>query len=363
SERSLGTIASIPHLAEKNNVKVLSLSFSETQNGKSSCDRVAAQSGLRGVSVYLARVTREKTEEKEKALAKKLQPNIAGISSYGHFEFDGKTVRTCKLHGIGEGRVYKGLEGYKREIEIILEGGFVPSKDNATADETSIKKGEEPRLCWTAYLTKKGKADEEPDDTDEICSRGEEIDYVNLLRHLDIGRHRIRPEKVNQYDLALQLFKRNLEDVQAHNNILAEVSEAVIDMTTGENHDSDEGWALKGKRKHVVYSKKAKKFAEKLFNLGDENERKIDPAEVERLMKEDDNIKPCERMNAQQIRSYFTALCKKKKEKKAKTVRPKKTVINEYADDDSENDWSDVSDNDEENIDDFGREQDDVIHD
>ncbi|GMR45797.1 hypothetical protein PMAYCL1PPCAC_15992, partial [Pristionchus mayeri] len=168
-----------------------------------------------------------------------------------------------KLHGIGEGRVYKGLEGYKREIEIILEGGFFLSKDNATADEASLKKGEEPRLCWTAYLTKKGKADEEPDDTDEICSRGEEIDgrttdrglftcnecgatflkYGNLLRHLDIGRHRIRPEKVNLYDLALQLFKKNLEDVQAHNNILAEVSEAVIDMTTGENHDSDEGWA------------------------------------------------------------------------------------------------------------------------
>ncbi|GMR61282.1 hypothetical protein PMAYCL1PPCAC_31477, partial [Pristionchus mayeri] len=80
---------------------------------------------------------------------------------------------------------------------------------------------------------------------------------------------KIRPEKVNLYDLALQLFKKNLDDVQAHNNILAEVSEAVIDMTTGENHDSDEGWALKGKRKYVVYSKKAKKFAEKLFNLGD----------------------------------------------------------------------------------------------
>ncbi|GMR45448.1 hypothetical protein PMAYCL1PPCAC_15643, partial [Pristionchus mayeri] len=234
--------------------------------------------------------------------------------------FVGKTVRTWKMHGIGEGRVYKGLDGYKREIEIILEGGFVLSKDNATADEASLKKGEEQRLCWTAYLTKKGKADEEPDDTDEICSRGEEIDGGTTDRGL-------------------------------------------FTCNECENHDSDEGWALKGKRKHVVYSKKAKKFAEKLFNLGDENERKMDPAEVERLMKEDDNIKPYERMNAQQIRSYFTTLCKKKKEKKSKTVRPKKAVINEYADDDSENDWSDVSDEDEENIDDFGREQDDVIHD
>ncbi|KAF8371508.1 hypothetical protein PRIPAC_77937 [Pristionchus pacificus] len=40
---SLGTIASIPHLAKKNGVAIHSFSFSEAQNGKSSCDRVAAQ--------------------------------------------------------------------------------------------------------------------------------------------------------------------------------------------------------------------------------------------------------------------------------------------------------------------------------
>ncbi|GMS81010.1 hypothetical protein PENTCL1PPCAC_7496, partial [Pristionchus entomophagus] len=84
---SLGTIASIPHLADKHKVKVLSFSFSEAQNGKSSCDRVAAQvkrklrdyvargknivsekdlyeaiaqCGLKGLSVYLVKVKREK---------------------------------------------------------------------------------------------------------------------------------------------------------------------------------------------------------------------------------------------------------------------------------------------------------------
>ncbi|GMR45796.1 hypothetical protein PMAYCL1PPCAC_15991, partial [Pristionchus mayeri] len=131
-----------------------------------------------------------------------------------------------QINAIGEAQ--NGKSSCDRvAAQIILEGGFFLSKDNATADEASLKKGEEPRLCWTAYLTKKGKADEEPDDTDSIV----------------------------------------------------------------------------------------------------------------------------------------LTLCKKKKEKKSKTVRPKKAVINEYADDDSENDWSDVSDEDEENIDDFGREQDDVIHD
>ncbi|KAF8371839.1 hypothetical protein PRIPAC_78268 [Pristionchus pacificus] len=88
SYHSLGTIASIPHLAKKNGVAIHSFSFSKAQNGKSSCDRVAAQvkrklrdfvarennirnakelfsaisqSGLKGLSVYRATVKREKT--------------------------------------------------------------------------------------------------------------------------------------------------------------------------------------------------------------------------------------------------------------------------------------------------------------
>lgn len=328
--------------------------------------------------MYLAKVTREKNEKAEKALLKNLKPKIEGISGFGHFDFDGKTVTVWKMHGIGKGRQYKDLSGFKRVMKIDEEGGFLASREKAKIDEELMKKGENPERFWTGYLSSKKKAgnnEEEIDDVDEIDIHGQEIEeevkksrglftcnecgatfhkYGNLVRHLDVGNHRIRPEKINLYDHALQLFKRNLEDIQEHNSILAEVSEAMTDMGHGEDHSSKEGWALKEKRKRVTYSEKAKKFSKKMFDQGDKSGRKMDPAEVARLMKDDDKIKPFERMNAQQIRSYFTTLCKANKTDKQEE---------EEGMDDGEDDWEDVSEEDVENIDDFGRQLDDVIED
>ncbi|GMS98933.1 hypothetical protein PENTCL1PPCAC_21108, partial [Pristionchus entomophagus] len=307
---SLGTIASILHLAKINKVDVLSVSFSEAQNGKSSCDHVAAQTGLKGISVYLATVKRETTEAAEKAISKTLRPKIEHISEYGHFAFNGNTVCVWKNNNIGDGILHKDLSGFKRELKIEDEGGFLASTKSAEPDEGLMKKGEDQEMFWDAYLKKKGKTDVEPDDIDEIGSEGEETHYGNLLRHLDLGRHRIRPERIHLYDYALQLFKQGLEKIQTQNNILSEVSEAMTELTTGVDYSSDQGWALKGPRKHVVLSDKTKKFAQKLFHEGDKSGRKMAPAEVERLMKDDDHIKPNERMNAQQIRSFFSTLCR-----------------------------------------------------
>ncbi|GMT08041.1 hypothetical protein PENTCL1PPCAC_30215, partial [Pristionchus entomophagus] len=253
-------------------------------------------------------------------------------------------------------------------------GGFVASEKSSEMDELSIKNGVEPRMFWTGYLTSKGKTDQEPDDVDEVDQHGEEtqeelvdgdlytcnecgvrfIKYGNLLRHLDIGKHKIRPEKIHLYDCALQLFKQKLEGIQTHNNTLKEVSEAMSALANG-IEKFNEGWALKGKRKNVNYYPKAKNFAEKMFRQGNTSQRKMDPAEVERLMKENDQIKPFERMNAQQIRSYFGTLCKQQANKRR--IPAEKEVEEEDAD------WEDLADEDVENIDDFGRQLDDDIHD
>ncbi|KAF8372281.1 hypothetical protein PRIPAC_78710 [Pristionchus pacificus] len=174
--------------------------------------------------------------------------------------------------------------------------------------------------------------------------------------------------------IIIGLFKRNLEDVQAHNNVLSEVSQAMTEMSHGADLSSKAGWALRLKRKRGVYSEKAKRFAEKLFQRGDVSGRKMDPAEVERLMKEEESIKPYERMNAQQNRPYIGTLFKEKKAaKEPKAPKRRKTQDKNEEDEDEneemmlneddEEDYGDLSDEDEENIDDFGRERDDVIHD
>ncbi|KAF8368460.1 hypothetical protein PRIPAC_86289 [Pristionchus pacificus] len=316
---------------------------------------------------------------------------MEGISGFGHFVFDKNTILVWKMNGIGDGRLYTDLSGFTRVLKIEEEGGFLASSESSKADEASIQKGDNPERFWTAYLTKKDSNEEEIDDVDEIDDHGHEmsadtkeakglftcqecsssfINYGNIIRHMEIGRHRIRPEKIHIYDYALGLFKRNLEDVQAHNNVLSEVSQAMTEMSHGAVLSSKAGWALRLERKRGVYSEKAKRFAER----GDVSGRKMDPAEVERLMKEEESIKPYERMNAQQIRSYFGTLSKEKKAaKEPKAPKRRKTQDKNEEDEDEdeemmlneddEEDYSDLSDEDEENIDDFGRERDDVIHD
>ncbi|KAF8376411.1 hypothetical protein PRIPAC_82840 [Pristionchus pacificus] len=284
--------------------------------------------------------------------------------------------------------------GIVNELELVLARGAGLFID-VTPQFARSNWGDNPERFWTAYLTKKDSNEEEIDDVDEIDDHGHEmsadtkeakglftcqecsssfINYGNIIRHMEIGRHRIRPEKIHIYDYALGLFKRNLEDVQAHNNVLSEVSQAMTEMSHGADLSSKAGWALRLQRKRGVYSEKAKRFAEKLFQRGDVSGRKMDPAEVERLMKEEESIKPYERMNAQQIRSYFGTLSKEKKAaKEPKAPKRRKTQDKNEEDEDEdeemmlneddEEDYGDLSDEDEENIDDFERERDDVIHD
>lgn len=281
--------------------------------------RAINQSGLHGVSVYLARITRG-TEKEEKEASKKLSPQIDQIKSLGYFKFHKDTVRAWRYYGVGEGVKYDKLQGFTNEIEIIESGGMLASTESKKADDDLLKKNENPKLFWLAYLKK--EVSDEPDDVSTVTADGAEktdangeglfvctecgasyIRYSNLLRHLETGKHFVRPEKITLYDYALKLYKEGLEDVIKKNNILDEVNEAIADM--GQEDGSDalaEGWALPAKRKSGHYSEKAKAFVEKKFNEGAKTGRKMDSAEAERLMKEDDSIKPFERMNAQQIR-------------------------------------------------------------
>ncbi|GMT00980.1 hypothetical protein PENTCL1PPCAC_23154, partial [Pristionchus entomophagus] len=153
---------------------------------------------------------------------------------------------------------------------------------------------------------------------------------------------------------ALQLYKQKLEGIQTHNNTLKEATEAMTELANGVDQ-CNEGWALKGKRKHIKYSDEAKNFASKMFRQGDSAGRKMDPAEVERLMKENDQIKPYERMNAQQIRSYFGTLCKEQTNKRGRADEKEAEEKEVY--------WEDLADEDVENIDDLGRQMDDDVHD
>ena len=121
---------------------VKSLSFSEAQAGKSSCDRVVAQvkrklanyidarndvdslekmydgivdSRLDGVSVFLAEVARPDGDDEE------TNSKIVGINDLNHFEYDRDSVHAWRHYKIGEGKKYSRLDE-PRETKLALKG-------------------------------------------------------------------------------------------------------------------------------------------------------------------------------------------------------------------------------------------------
>ncbi|KAF8356167.1 hypothetical protein PRIPAC_97790 [Pristionchus pacificus] len=175
-------------------------------------------------------------------------------------------------------------------------------------DEELLKKNENPKLFWLAYLKK--DIDDEPDVVHTVTKK------------------ELRPLMRKERDC---LSARNVERPTSMN-------EALSDMGNDDGSDAlEEGWALPSKRKSGHYSEKAKAFVEKKFNEGAKT-GKIDAAECERLMKEESTIKPSERMNAQQIRL-------------------KREESDQFECEE------DLSEEDVEVIDDFGRQKDDVLDD
>ena len=251
---------------------VKSLSFSEAQAGKSSCDRVVAQvkrklanyidarndvdslekmydgivdSRLDGVSVFLAEVARPDGDDEE------TNSKIVGINDLNHFEYDRDSVHAWRHYKIGEGKKYSRLDE-PRETKLALKGkrggGFLP-----------INTG----VFWTA--TKKGRA-EEPNDVDmdddsPVASEGEDnedlffcstcgssfIQYYNFDHHVTFGKHKLRPETITMTDYAFGLYKNTLEDMVVPQP-LRESHDLLQSITIDENEALEEGWALK-KRK------------------------------------------------------------------------------------------------------------------
>lgn len=116
----------------------------------------------------------------------------------------------------------------------------------------------DPDCFWLAYSPSPSKAteiqcgkkpiidDEEPNDSDDVstepsveeksfsketlfeCSTcsASFIRMRNLVKHQDTGKHKVRPEVVSLHDSALNLYGRNLEELQ-QSTILKEVDDSL----------------------------------------------------------------------------------------------------------------------------------------
>ncbi|KAF8354941.1 hypothetical protein PRIPAC_96564 [Pristionchus pacificus] len=138
---SSALIASMPQISINSGVKILSYSFSETQQGKSGADRDISKGGrkmrshrgkqhnvitpedmfdalnatlqLRATSVFLAELVENSVSSTK----------IEKITELSYFEYDGSDARVWKFHGIGDGEVIKDLKHTNATLDIKKQGG------------------------------------------------------------------------------------------------------------------------------------------------------------------------------------------------------------------------------------------------
>ncbi|GMT21599.1 hypothetical protein PFISCL1PPCAC_12896, partial [Pristionchus fissidentatus] len=231
---SSALIGSLPSIAAKTKVKILSWSFSEAQAGKAASDRIAsfvkrkmrsykdamhnvitpeemfyainATKQLRGVSVYVAKVVEEK----------KSTTKIPHISDLGHFDIHGNSAKGWRFYLIGPGIDIHGLNPSIGKFTI------VETKDKVKLMGDSLTKPpgawEEPWF-WLLRPERSPMFNQEPHDFDD------EI-VTSLITVLTSKKPKTR-------------FTRALFDGYDENDIMEEVepSEEDIVMSDEQMHE------------------------------------------------------------------------------------------------------------------------------
>ncbi|KAF8372043.1 hypothetical protein PRIPAC_78472 [Pristionchus pacificus] len=283
----------MPQISINSGVKILSYSFSETQQGKSGADRDISKGGskmrshrdkqhnvitpedmfdalnatlqLRATSVFLAELVENSVSSTK----------IKKITELSYFEYHGSDARVWKFHGIGDGEVIKDLKHTNATLDIKKQEGKL-----ATAAQSLFY----CRDCGSSFIL-----------------------YRNLLKHIEKGKHFIRPEHVKLLDRVLGLFMHAIEDTLVPEP-LSPVSEVVKAFKRASDPELPQGWAIKHGRKVGRYSEATKAFVKAKFDEYAKRGAKLKADEAERLMRADRFIEPKDWMTKSQLRNYINSL-------------------------------------------------------
>ncbi|EGT57965.1 hypothetical protein CAEBREN_25605 [Caenorhabditis brenneri] len=373
---SARTLFSLSTISEKTGVEVSRYSFSEPQNGKSSCDRVASQikrqvreyvdlkndvttpeeffqavtaRPLRGVSYYLADLNDRDSSKRKPA-------TITGMSGLYDFEIDRYYLTARRYFGIGDGIKVKvdSKQANEATLAIIDQGGNTARKTNTIKEKSSIARRPHglPSFWRLGHaVVKRFFSTSHYDENVALQDVHQEELHDHVLRifrcpvagcsarflyfgslehHLDRGKHNSASERRTLRDEALHNFRLHLEDliVPASKRIAA-VTNALQKLRL---HKNDQllnlpiGWAIRTRAKQGRFSETVHTWLKDIYDSGRKGRKKTGK-EVELMMKtavnEDGNVlfSVEERLNWRQIQSVFSQLTRKDDDKEANRAK------------------------------------------
>ncbi|EGT41875.1 hypothetical protein CAEBREN_30714 [Caenorhabditis brenneri] len=294
------TINSMHWLMKESGVKIGSYTFSESQNGKSSSDRDANRVKRKAES-YVAKGGDITTPEQFFEALKQGKPlngmsihygsanydepgssKWEGISNLNHFTVEENGIRGRRYGGIGQGHFLSidKLNSMNGTHNFYKEAGFAASGiGSIESEKEKVKSGLQTNFWYHAEC--KAEKKENPDNDFSTCiqesSADEQDDEImrsthdvgklyscpehgcaasfvshwNLEKHIIRGKHTSTPEKLTLRDEAVNLFGKNIEEVQK-TRTYSVVADALDELKeTTENSALTIGWALPKKQTRV----------------------------------------------------------------------------------------------------------------
>ncbi|PAV66054.1 hypothetical protein WR25_27290 isoform L [Diploscapter pachys] len=374
------TISSIIDTQAEIGVQVLQYQFSETQAGKSSADRVAAivkkklgrfiAAGgdattpkaffdsiivgqlIRATSIYLVSVEGEMPASNSK---------LNGLSTLFDFTFTVNGFVSRRYHNFGKGHTHDANEFTKlsHRLKILESGGILSDVYHIIDEKMALKNGKES-IYWRALrcpstdqacISEEIEAELSHEDV-HLEKAGEKKEFLypfscpvegciavfasldGVDRHVEIGKHKFRPERMTMSDYAAHNFGDQAsginEDRAANKLIYIAVSNDFfnrdVDADPHQVNDLHENWAQrKIKRSGKNFSPEVVEFVTRYYDEGIETGNKYTGEQVENFMydavNEDGSQKflPEERLNSDQITSLFTRITAKRKKMAAES--------------------------------------------
>uniref|UniRef100_A0A914DB97 C2H2-type domain-containing protein n=1 Tax=Acrobeloides nanus TaxID=290746 RepID=A0A914DB97_9BILA len=359
-------------------------SFSESQSGKSSCDRLAAvvkrrvytyldsnhdvstphqlfhaitdhiaAEPLRGMSVYYTKNSCRGTSQPCSSKKRKTESStIIGISGFYEFVIEENGLRAFKHAGIGIGKLFswplETIETMPLELSIFNHGGQVavtPLGQSKESEKEYLRLNQENMGFWRYYKPTKptlhqhenhphSDTNEDEDDnpsfecSEDTCDASFDT-YEALVEHFMSEHHHKTPQKTTLHDYAIKTYKSELEEIDRQRILLPEVREELqSNIETDSDPTSMEpmGWALQGKRTVTRFSEKVRNFLKQKFLEGETTGIKYDGNKLAPLMRSlrDNNGNPMfsvnELLTQQQIDSTFSRISRQRKEESRSTM-------------------------------------------
>ncbi|KAF8373095.1 hypothetical protein PRIPAC_79524 [Pristionchus pacificus] len=277
---------------------------------------------LRATSVFLAELVETSVSSTK----------IKKITELSYFEYNGS------FHGIGDGDVIKDLKHTNEMLDIKKQGGKLATAAVNIEDRkriiTSLDKTpgqyDEPTF-WLLPHEIAPMNDVEPNARDDDIVTPNRPDpfnpdgapkqslfycrecgvsfirYTNLLKHIERGKHFIRPEHIKLLDRELALFMRAIEDTLVPVP-LSPVSEVIKAFKRKSDPELPHGWAIRHERKVGRYPETTKAFVKAKFDEYAKCGAKLKADEAEIQMRADRFIEPNDLMTKSQLRNYINTL-------------------------------------------------------